>query len=32
MGFFPVGLDQPLGGEPVQHPVQAADLQLDPAL
>ena len=30
--LLPVGLDQPLGGEPVQHPVQAADLQLDPAL
>jgi hypothetical protein len=30
--FLPVGLDQPFGGEPVQHPVQAADLQLDPAL
>jgi len=30
--LLPVGLDQPLGGEPVQHPVQAADLQLHPAL
>src|SRR6201999_4344689 len=30
--LLPVGLDQPLGSEPVQHPVQAADLQLHPAL
>ena len=30
--FLPVGLDQPVGREPVKHPVQAADLQPDPAL
>ena len=29
--FLPVGLDQPLAREPVQHPVEAADLQPDPA-
>src|SRR5258708_1062927 len=26
------GLDHPTAGEPLQHPVQAADLQLHPAL